>query len=67
MSHARLGTEVRRVRWSRQAVDGDAGDALERLGDRLVGECADVGRGDRVDHGVRMRLICCDVRNAAVR
>jgi len=52
---------VRRfARWVRavvvrlQAIDGDARQALERVGHRLVGERADVGRRDRIDerHGI---------------
>jgi hypothetical protein len=31
------------------ALDGHAGDALQRLGDVLVGQLAQVFRGDRVD------------------
>jgi hypothetical protein len=39
-----------------EAVDRNPGDALQRLGDRTVGQRADVLRGDRVDHGVGIAL-----------
>ena len=52
----RLGREVRRVAGGSEAVDGNAGDALQRFGDRLVRECAYVGRSDRVDDGVGVPL-----------
>ena len=38
------------------AVDDDAGDALQRLGDVLVRELADVLGGERVDDADRLAL-----------
>ena len=52
----RLGGEVGRVAGRGEAVDGDSRNALKRLGDRLVGEGADVGGGDRIDDGVGVAL-----------
>src|SRR5207237_1436672 len=51
-----LGGEVCRITRRGEAVDGDAGNTLERFGNRLVGECADVGCSDRVDHCVGVAL-----------
>ena len=48
----RLGGEVRGVAGRGETRDGDAAHALQGFGDRLVGERADVGGGDRVDDGV---------------
>ena len=39
-----------------EAVDRDARHALQRLGDRTVGQRADVFGGDRVDDGVGVAL-----------
>ncbi len=39
-----------------EVVDRDAGDALQRLGDRLVGQGADVLGADRIDHRIRIAL-----------
>ena len=39
-----------------EAVDRDAGNALQRLGHRTIGQGADIFRGDRVDNGVGVAL-----------
>src|SRR5581483_710589 len=48
--------EVVRIAGSLEAVDRDAGNALQRLGDRTIGESADVLRRDRVDDCIRIAL-----------
>ncbi len=41
-------------------VDGDAGDALHRFGDRAVGQLANIIGGDRINHftGGLLGLLC---------
>ena len=51
-----FGGEVVGIAAAGEAVDRDAGDALQRLGHRTVGEGADVLRGDHVDDGVGVAL-----------
>ncbi len=52
----RLGGEVGGVRGASETGDRDAGDALQRLGHRLVGEGSDVVSRDRIHDGVGATL-----------
>jgi hypothetical protein len=47
-----------------KARDGDAGDALQRFGDRLVGEAPMSVAVMEIDHRVRFFLISCAVCSA---
>ncbi len=55
---AALGGETRRIAIVVGALQRDARDALQRLGDRTVGQGADVLRGDRIHHllGIALAL-----------
>src|SRR5690606_28089448 len=51
-----FGGKMRRIRRSCKAVDGNAGDALQGLGDGFVRERAKVRCGDRFHDGVGIAL-----------